>query len=303
MEKHYKNVVLPNFLIVGAAKAGTTSIYKYINNHPQIFMSKVKEPCFMVYADEEPTFTKGRSDFFVNKYEDYINLFKGTDNYKIYGEASTPYLYFYNQTITNLKKYIPEYRKIRILIVLRNPIDRAFSQFMMNKRDMTEDLSFEEAIDKEDERKRLNYHFDYFYVDRGLYYEQVKAFLKNFEHVKVLLYEDLQENAEDVVKGIYSFLELEEGINDKEYVKYNVSGSPKIKLVNRFLQEKSKIKDIMKKILPQEVRTNLRHLIYRYNLKKDVMSKKTRERLKETYRNDVELLSELIRRDLSDWLK
>ena len=67
MEKQYKNVVLPNFLIVGAAKAGTTSIYKYINNHPQIFMSKIKEPCFMVYADKEPTFTKGRSDFFVNK--------------------------------------------------------------------------------------------------------------------------------------------------------------------------------------------------------------------------------------------
>ena len=109
------NRTYPNFLIIGAAKAGTTSIYNYLKEHPEIFMTKVKEPCFFSFAEEEVKFLSGKPKF-INKFEEYINLFNGAENYKCKGEASTPYLYFYNKTISNLKKFIKEWEKLKIII-------------------------------------------------------------------------------------------------------------------------------------------------------------------------------------------
>lgn len=91
----------PNFLIVGASRAGTTSLYYYLNQDPEIFMSIRKEPCFLCFAEKQVKFSNEKSNFIVN-HDEYIKLFEKAKGYKAIGEASTPYLYFYESTIRNI---------------------------------------------------------------------------------------------------------------------------------------------------------------------------------------------------------
>ena len=301
--------VLPNFFLVGAAKAGTTSIYKYMemSKSPEIFIPENKEPSFFALEGKNINFYNYPYELkLVTRYEDYLNLFKGSEHFKIRGDFSTPYLYFYEETIKNIKKYYQDTSNLKFLIILRNPIDRAYSQYYHYVRDALEDLSFEDAIKEEKNRMKKNYHFDYFYIDRGFYYKQVKAYLDSFENVKVLLFEDLKKDPYKTLKDIFEYLEL-----DTKYLdnidfskKFNVSGKPKIKLLSKIILAKNPIAKLVKSSIPKETREKMKNFIYKVNLeKKETMKKETREYLKNVYREDIEKLSELIGRDLSHWLK
>ena len=112
------NYKLPNFLIVGAPKAGTTSLYYYLRQHPQIFLSGVKEPFFLSFAGEKFNDKDRITPSIITDYQKYLALFKDSYKYRAVGEASTFYLYFYQKTINNIKKYIPEYSRMKIIILL-----------------------------------------------------------------------------------------------------------------------------------------------------------------------------------------
>ena len=296
--------VLPNFFTVGAAKSGTTSLYQYLNQHPEVFVPEIKEPCFFSFAEKQVSFSNEVS-FFITKWHDYLNLYKKSVGFKAVGDFSTPYLYFYKETIQNIKKFIPNYQGLKIIIILRNPIDRAFSQYMHNVRDLREKLSFEEAIKLEEKRMAENYHFDFFYIDRGFYYRQVKAYLENFKNVKIFLFEEYKKNVFAVLKGICEFLEIDSSpLNNIDVSKkFNVSGRPKIPFFNRILRSQNYFVKKVKGILPRGFKDNLIDLIFKYNLKKEEMSDEIKEYLKLLYREDVEKLSELIGRDLTGWIK
>lgn len=292
---------LPNFLIVGATRAGTTSLYHYLSQHPDIFMSEIKEPCFFAFADEHPTFKKGKSSF-VTDYESYINLFKEGKDYKCRGEASTPYLYFYEKAINNIRKYIPEYENLKIIIILRNPIERAYSQYMLLRKELRENLSFEDAIKVERLRIKENYHFDYFYISRGYYFKAVEAYLKNFKNVRVYLFEDFKNDPEAIIKDIFKFLGVNENFKCDIKVKYNVSGIPKMKWVSLLLNTNNVMKNFVKRILPIPLRNNIKRSIIAFNLKRPKMPDRAKKYLIDLYREDIINVSKLIHRDLSGWL-
>ena len=180
--------MLPNFLIVGAARSGTTSLFHYLEKHPDIFVPKNKEPSYFTFFENKPSFTLGRPANFVTERQEYLKLFESGGEHLVRGEASTPYLYFHEPTIVNILKHYKNLSKPKIIIILRNPVDRAYSQYMMNVRDLNEDLSFEKALKVEGNRMANNAHFDYFYINRGYYYLQTKAYLEKFRDVKVCLY-------------------------------------------------------------------------------------------------------------------
>ena len=180
---------LPNFLIVGAAKSGTSSLHNYLNQHPDIFMPtfnkngvNVKEPQFFVKEKVMDRIHSGVWDW-----ENYIDLFKQAESHQAIGEASVFYLYYYEEAIKNIKRYLNN--EIKIIIILRNPIDRAFSAYTHVSRSVKENLSFEEAIELEDKRlikdKKLTPMVRY--KDMGLYYKMVNAFLKSFDNVHLRL--------------------------------------------------------------------------------------------------------------------
>ncbi len=115
---------LPNFLIVGAAKSGTTSLYYYLHEHPEIFLSAIKEPKFFsseVLKDQY--LTRKNKDLYVGSYEEYRNLFRNVQSEKAIGEASTDTLFLYGSTIPRIKKYLGD---PKIIVILRNPPAQPF---------------------------------------------------------------------------------------------------------------------------------------------------------------------------------
>lgn len=292
----------PNFIIVGAAKAGTTSLYKYLDDHPDVFMSENKEPTFFSYANENtPEFSLGRKVKFITDPDEYFKLFETVKNEKCIGEASTPYLYFFEKSISNIKKYLPNHQNIKIIIILRNPVERAYSQYMMKVRDLTETMSFEDAIKNEPIRIENNGHFDFFYVDRGFYFKQVKAFLDNFANVKILLFDDLKKDPKETLNGIYDFLDISKQHSVDTGKHYNVSGQPKFKILRRLILEKNFGKTLIKAMLPKTIRQKLAETINSCNMKKMPLKEKTRKELVKLYKNDIIKLESLINRDLSEW--
>jgi len=302
-------VKLPNFLIVGAAKAGTTSLYYYLKEHPEIYMSPIKEHKFITSNFLKFPF-KGIGDDLVEKniiknFESYQKLFLGVKNEKAIGEASADNLYYYKKSINYIKKILGE---VKIIIILRNPIDRAFSAYSHLMRDNREFLTFEDALKQEENRKKKNWEFIWYYKDVGFYYNQVKAYLENFSEVKVYLYDDLKKDPLSLVQDIYRFLEVDDSFIPKSIgERFNVSGVPKNKFLHEFLTKpnpvKSAIKPLVKLILPKETRQRLLNKLLQKNLKKPEMKPETREYLKGLYREDILKLQDLIKKDLSHWLK
>src|SRR6056297_715161 len=174
--------VLPDFLVVGASKSGTSSIYHYLKQHPDIFLSdEQKEGRY--FSRMKGNFN-GPGDSGINEYiipdiEHYRPLFNNHSNEKAVGDISPEYLYFHQQAIPLIKKILGD--ETKIIIILRSPVERAFSGYMHFKRDKRESLSFEEALEKEEERLNNNWIWAWQYKNSGLYYKQVKAYLDNFK--------------------------------------------------------------------------------------------------------------------------
>jgi len=301
-------VKLPNFLIVGAAKAGTTSLYFYLKEHPEIYMSPVKEPKFITSNFLKFPF-KGVGDDLVEKniiknFESYQKLFLEVKNEKAIGEASADNLYYYKKSINYIKKILGE---VKIIAILRNPIDRAFSAYSHLIRDSREFLTFEDALNQEENRKKENWEFIWYYKDVGFYYNQVKAYLENFSKVKVYLYDDLKKDPLSLVQDIYRFLEVDDSFIPKSVgEKFNVSGIPKNKFLHEFLTTpnviKSTMKPLVKLILPKRTRQRFINKILQRNLKKPQIDPSTKQYLLNLYKEDIVELQNLIGRDLSSWL-
>jgi len=296
----------PDFLIVGAAKGGTTSLYYYLKQHPQIFFTAVKEPCFFCFSENKPPYIVANDVVF--NFKDYQDLFKQKRKEQLVkGEATAMYLYMYEDVIANIKKYIPNYAELRIVMILRNPADRAFSQYMMNVRDLVEPLTFEQAIEMEGERKQQHWNTDFFYLDRGLYYKQVKAYLEAFKEVKIYFFEDLLKDSPGLMRDLCTFLKIDPSFEFSLEDRFNISGRPKHKWINSMVLSRSLPKRIVKAILPADFRQKFfesaKNKIYAYNLRNEKLNPETRKRLVEYYRDDIENLEKLLNRDLSKWLQ
>ncbi len=298
-----KKAKFPNFLIVGSAKAATTSIHEYLKQHPDIFMSEPKEPTYFTFAGEKNIkFNLGQASFYTDQ-DKYLSLFKNVNGEKVVGESSTPYLYFYDKTISNIKKIHPDHENLKILILLRNPAKRAYSQYMMSVRDLRDEKPFYEALMSEEQRKKDLTHFDLYYLDRGLYYNQVKAYLDNFKNVKILFYEDFISSPQKVLTSILDFLELDT-IDFKELPRFNASGVSKSKAVTKIVNQEMVVKKIFKVFFTKESRNRIKNKVMSYNLKKeDRFDIKSEKYLKEFYKEDIEKLELLLDKDLSNWYR
>lgn len=296
----------PDFLVVGTARAGTTSIYSYLLQHPQLFLPVVKEPCFFTFAGEKINYKRGKFSFAITAIDEYSKLFEKASPRQLTGECSTSYLYLYNKTIANIKKFRNDYSSVKIIIVLRNPVDRAYSQYLWRVRDGREDLTFEEAISQEAKRMKDNYSFDYFYLDRGKYYSQVKAYLQEFKDVKIILYEDLKINIEKELRDICQFLKVEKDFIFVRRTEQNSSFLPKSKLLSKLISFESKTKFRMLNYLPVNVKSTMKEQFRKFNSSSDPvkpLSIDLRNKLNEYFKDDIQKLEKLIERDLSLWQK
>ena len=243
---------LPNFLIVGATKSGTTSLYYYLKQHPEIYMPDNKEPRFFsFYGIPKRIFLKNiypnSENGFIRDWKSYLLLFQDSENFKAIGEASTSYLFHHERVFENLDKFLPEWKKIKIIIMLRNPIDACFSHYSMYRMRGGESLIFEKALEVEKERIN-NKYITLAHSIRYFFYHQVKAYLDNFDQVKIHLFDDLKKDKIGLVKDIFKFLGVDPSFTPDMSVKYNVSGVPKNKFIHKFLMQPNTLKNIIKPI-------------------------------------------------------
>jgi hypothetical protein len=291
-------MTMPNFLIIGAMKSGTTALYYYLEQHPQIYMSPVKEPNFFCLEGQENPDPKAISDS-----ETYRRLFKGASGERALGEASHCYLYE-AKAIECIKSYVPE---AKFIAILRNPVDRAYSHFLHMVRNGTEPITdFTHAL-REDENGSHRKRTPQDYIGRGFYYVQLKRYFDNFhrDQIRIYLYDDLNSAPIDTLQDAFRFLEVDDSFVPDVSVKRNVSGYPKSQALDELLRP-GPITHALKLYLPAELRWPLSRVhdkIKSRNLVKPPPVPSTvRRRLIEVYREDILKLQELIHRDLSEWL-
>ena len=287
---------IPNFFIVGAAKAGTTSLHAYLSEHPQVFMPALKEPHYFAAFEVSPEFDNFMP--VIREREAYHQLFRGSEGFPAVGEASPSYLCDPGAS-SRIRSAIPH---AKIIISLRNPVDRAFSHYLMDFYEGREKLPFDEAIEFDRSRTDKGWGRSAQYVELGLYASQVESYLRVFgkEQVLVILFEDLVRNTRDVMKTIARFLEIDpsrypESSFDKVHNPFEKSRGP----IARAILRSRPIRVWSKRLVPQSARTAIRDRFLFIKDRKPRLNDESRRVLEATFEPDVEWLEQLLGRDLS----
>lgn len=208
--------VMPDYCIIGFPKCGTTSLHEYLNKHPDVYLPIGKEIDFFdrLYSRGQnwykAAFPLTLKKFYIQKMKKRIFLT---------GEATPRYIY-HPYALERIKKLKPN---MKLIILIRNPVDRAFSHYKMNKNNDYEYLDFENALDEEKERikgryekmqkdqKYYSWNYDlYAYIELGQYYEKIKKCFELFDQKQVMIIqsEEFQKNTSDIYKQVLKFLEL-----------------------------------------------------------------------------------------------
>lgn len=299
-------MTMANFLIIGTAKAGTTSLDKYLNQHPEVYMSSQKEPRFFVYDGESLDSQHPIHDRTITDLKTYQALFDGVSGEKAIGETSPAYL-VEPRAPERIKHYIPE---AKIIAVLRNPAERAFSHFLhLIKYGYEPCHDFRLALQNEGELRMGTWRPRRDYLLFGFYYNNLKRYFEHFDRsqIKVFLFEDLKTNSVALLHNIFRFLEVDDSYIPNMSIHHSVTGIPKSRILHNFLSKSNPIRSFISPFLSLFISQDIKNLInYRLkvtNLQKPELKEDVRKYLINIYRNDILNTQELIQRDLSAWLE
>ena len=285
-----------DFFIVGAPKAGTTSLYHYLNEHPEIEMSSQKEPNFFSHEalrNQKIYYDKNR----INTLKKYHRLFERTD-VNLIGEASVSYL-FYEDVPKKIITYNPD---VKIIIMLRNPIDRAFSHYLMDFRLGLVSESFETIIRKQSEHKNANLFYQQ-YVKVSEYTNQVKRYSEVFskKNIYIIDYEVFKNQTSDIVDDVIIFLGLDNNSKSFSNKRYNAYKEPKNNII-RSIYAFIPFRNMLSNILPEYINKTISDLLFDSG-KKPKLSKSIRDFLKKHFESDVIELSKFLNKDFSKWIR
>ncbi len=281
----------PNLFLVGAAKAGTTSVYDALARHPAIYMSPVKEPHY--FSRIQPS--AERQAFFphVSDEASYLALFADATSELLIGEASTSYLWD-TEAAERIKRTVP---KASILIILRDPVERAYSQYWNDVREGLERRPFLDALIDERSRGPGQWGVSSLYIDCGLYAAQVKRYLDRFgARVHVSLFEDLAADQDTTIARIHSFLELAPADVGPATGRMNPAALPRNKLSRRLLSSGG-ARTAARAVVPRRIRSGMRRALLKQS-SRPPMDSAARALLVETYRPETERLAGLLSRPL-----
>ena len=299
-------MTVPNFLIIGAARSGTTALSFTLDQHPEVYISPLKEPHFLAFSGEALSFQGPGDEVLINReavtgFDEYQNLFAGVNGEKAIREGSVSTLYYHDRSIENIRRYTPD---AKLIVILRNPVQRAYSSFLyMTAHGYEPYNDFERALDEEQQRIRENWHHIWHYTQMGFYADQIAAFRAAFgeERVKVLLFEDLKSASEATTEDIFRYLDVDPKFEADSSTQVNRSGVPRSRLLQHLLykvNEQQTIKRALKAVIPLKVREWVR----RTNLSHPKIPDTSKQRLQEVFRGDIQKLQDLLQRNLNKWL-
>jgi hypothetical protein len=303
----------PNFFLVGQPKSGTSAIHRFLGEHPEIFMSRPKEPHFFcpdfhAITDE---FHGSRAPAFheVRDLDTYLGLFEPAGDEKILGEASTHYLYS-GVAAERIHEFNPD---ARILIMLREPVAFLHSlhaEFLNNETE--DEPDFGRALELEEHRRRGR-HLPrtarcpayLYYSARVGYAEQVRRYRSQFsaDRVKIVVFDDLKEDVGAVYGEILDFLEVDPDFRP-ELSTVRGSRVPRSRFLNRFAR-RPVFRRIFRKLLPartyDRLQSRVQSALFRTR-PRDPVPQDLAARLCDRFRPEVERISELLGRDLvQEW--
>lgn len=292
-------MVLPNFVIIGAAKAGTTALYWYLAEHPAVFMSPVKETNYFAYGlDGAGRLLYGNPEvhrFPVKSLAEYEALFAGADRATAIGEASPLYLEC-PQAAGRIRELIPG---ARIICSLRHPVDRAYSDYQMFLRrrglrlDPARDLTPTSAWARPDSH----------WMQIGRYHEQLARYFDAFPRaqIHVSLFDDLKRNALQTTQDVYRFVGVDAAHAPNFAAPHAVGGMPASRLLERFFMNRV-IRSAVEPWVPTRAANWVRQLRSRNLRRAPSLPAQLRRDLTRHFRDDIARTSELIGRNLDGWL-
>ena len=297
----------PNFFLVGTGKAGTTSLHRYLRQHPQIYMSVVKEPSY--FAEEVRS--EHLSEAFlrhvrrqgqkwpVTDWTEYEALFANANGAKAIGEATPSYLWS-ETAAAGIHARLPG---AKIVMILRDPAERAYSQYLHQLAEGLTRATFREQIEHGMRGGHRKLSAEYPFLEVGLYYEQVKRYLDLFprEHIRIYWYEEAWQQPACLMADLFGFLEVDEGFRVDVSRRALERRAPRLASAWYFVKRYN-ISRRVKELSPEWLEPRLRKLAYRPE-KSLRMAERDRQYLVEYYRDDVRKLEGLVERDLSAWMR
>ena len=290
-------MTLPNFLVIGAAKAGTTTVYQYLKQHPQVYMSPRKEPHFFS--------RNGIKDYPIPTLEDYKALFKSASDEIAIGEASTSYL-THPKAAERIQCHLPN---AKLIAILRDPAYRTYSLYimllMLGRRKLSS-YTHQEIIDNFQSivKKRSGL------IRGGFYYSHLQRYYNLFpaNQINLGLFQDLKTKPDVLMEDIFNFLEIDSNFTiNKSFGSANKGGIPRNKKVDTLINKVKPIYHSLSPIISQRWSNKI------YKIYVDLRNKnleqppklphEIRQQLIEVYREDILKLQDLLQRDLSIWLQ
>jgi len=311
MSQHTRRPLI-NFAVIGVVKGGTTSLYHYLNAHPEVYLPPVKETNHFAAADIRPdqflkTYARdvdldldayiagGMKDqvhiAHVDSDEHYAALFANVNGEKAVGEISNSYM-ICPSAAESLHGFNPD---TRIIVVLRNPIGRAWSQYLMNLREAkTENPDFIEEIERDHDISPSGWGVNHQYLELGKYAEQLERYISLFgkERVLPVFFEDYKEDPAGVLKDICVFLGIDDSFEFDFSEKSNKAGLPRYPILNKVMVRSGAIA-AAKKLTPKPLRKKFAEALYS---DKNIPKLKDGHRihLRDYYRDEVASLAALI---------
>jgi hypothetical protein len=310
----------PNFFIVGAPKAGTTSLYHYLDQHPDIYMSLMKEPCHFSLEARPENFvpclrpqaerqvqrvleylhgpmTEKLNGGIVREWSDYLRLFAAATTQRAVGEASVNYLWS-KTAASEIASRIPQ---ARIIMVLRSPVERAFSQYLhfVSLDLVTKSFRDHVRASLRHSGEGLGIHEPF--LEMGFYAEQVQRYLKHFprEQIGIWFYEEAKIRPQEFMRELLEFLEVDSEFTPDTSKRYHEPQIARLLKPTQVMRRLG-VLQMCKRITPAPILSFARTAVYRPHGSVK-MTPEDRTLMLDFYRNDIRRLEEILGRDLGTW--
>ena len=287
--------IWPNFFLVGAAKAGTTSIYAYLSEHPQVFFPSIKEPHFFTQVRPAPEL-RFLIEAISNRSE-YLRLYACAAGHEVIGDASPSYLW-HPEVPQRIRAKVPH---AKIGIILRDPVERAYSHYLMDYREGAQSRPFYEALLEDMRRPDKGWGVSFLYYELGLYAAQVQRYLDTFkaEQVRVFMFEDFRRDARGVLRELTSFL----GVDPNPVTqidtsrKHNSYAAPRSQFLRRIAGAKA-ARALGQVLVPHRLGAFIFERFFLKPAPKPPLDPRARDLLRSLYEPELDTLERLLERKL-----
>lgn len=295
-----KDKSAPDFFLVGAARSGTSALTQYLEQHPGVFISDPKESHYFAFRETVPSF-RGPGDSYFNRSvvvndSAYEKLYRKAKTDQVCGDASASYLY-YTHSLNAIHQANPN---AKIICLLRQPVDRAYSAYMyLRSRLLEPDGCFESAFQQEQKRIQENWHHLWHYEQVGRYREQLTAVFDTFdtEQVLTLVYDDFRDDPMAVVSQCFEFIGVDFDFVPSSTPASLVSGVPRSKVLQSVLQSDF-LKSCLRPVLPSVIRNKIQSTTTQLNVSREKLDSEIRQSMTSRFKEDIEYVEQTVGRKL-----